>query len=102
MEPEIRFFRTPDSLRIAYGTTGNGPFLIFVPALFSHVTVGMEHPAVKSFFGQLSQNRTVVFYDKHGCGLSERERTDFSLESEVRLLEAFVAHLKVKRFAILV
>ena len=34
MEPGIRFFRTPDSLRIAYGTTGNGPFLIFVPALF--------------------------------------------------------------------
>ena len=39
-------------------------------------------------------------YDKQGCGLSERSRTDFSLESEIRPLETVVDHLKLKRFAL--
>ncbi len=47
-----------------------------------------------------TQNHTFVTYDKQGCGLSERSRTDFSLESEVRSLEAVVDHLKLKRFAL--
>jgi len=34
------------------------------------------------------------------CGLSERSRNDFSIESEIRTLEAVVDHLKLKRFAL--
>jgi pimeloyl-ACP methyl ester carboxylesterase len=45
-------------------------------------------------------NQTFLFYDKHGCGLSERNRTEFTLESEVRPLEAVIDHLKLKRFAL--
>jgi pimeloyl-ACP methyl ester carboxylesterase len=38
----------------------------------------------------------VVRYDKHGCGLSERNRTDFSLEPEVRSIDAVARKLGLK------
>jgi pimeloyl-ACP methyl ester carboxylesterase len=42
----------------------------------------------------------VVRYDRHGCGLSDRNRTDFSLESEVRTIEALVKKLELKSFVL--
>jgi pimeloyl-ACP methyl ester carboxylesterase len=38
----------------------------------------------------------VVRCDKHGCGLSERNRTDFSLGPEVRSIDAIVEKLGLK------
>ena len=38
----------------------------------------------------------VVRYDRHGCGLSDRNRTDFSLDSEIRTIEAIVKELELK------
>jgi pimeloyl-ACP methyl ester carboxylesterase len=42
----------------------------------------------------------VVRYDKHGCGLSDRNRTDFSLDPEVRTIEAIVKKLELKSFVL--
>jgi pimeloyl-ACP methyl ester carboxylesterase len=43
----------------------------------------------------------LVCYDRPGTGLSDRNRTGFSLDSELRDLEIVVDHLKLKRFALL-
>jgi pimeloyl-ACP methyl ester carboxylesterase len=43
----------------------------------------------------------VVTYDKRGAGLSDRNRIDFSLDSELRDLEAVIDHLKLKRLVLL-
>jgi len=42
-----------------------------------------------------------VCYDRPGTGLSDRNRTEFSLDSELRDLEIVVDHLKLKRFVLL-
>jgi pimeloyl-ACP methyl ester carboxylesterase len=55
---------------------------------------------MQAFFKRLAVNHTIVKYDKHGCGLSDRDRTEFSLEKEVRDLEAIIDHLKLQRFAL--
>jgi len=100
MEQQIRFCATPDGVRVAYSTVGQGPAVVIVPGWISHLQLYAELPALRALRGKLARNHTLVAYDKYGCGLSERSRTDFSLESELRPLEAVVDHLKLRRFAL--
>jgi len=100
IDRQIRFCTTVDGVRIAYSSVGQGPAIIIVPGWISHLQLSVELPAFRAFWGKLARSHTLVAYDKHGCGLSERSRTDFSLESEVRPLEAVVDYLKLKRFAL--
>ena len=55
-----------------------------------------EEPRVRDFWDAIGRHHQVVRYDKHGCGLSDRNRTDFSLDSEVRTIEAIVKELGLK------
>src|SRR3712207_5250892 len=71
------------------------------PGWVSHLERWWEHAGYRRFIEALARRHTVVRYDKHGCGLSDRHRADFSLDSEVRQLEAVVGHLKLPRFALL-
>ncbi len=101
MEQQIRFCKTADGVRIAYSTLGQGPAIVHVPGWISHLQRFWEHPAAQLFLEKATRYHTFITFDKYGCGLSERNRTDFSQESEVRVLEAVVDHLKLKRFALL-
>jgi len=100
IEQHIQFCTTVDGVRIAYSMVGHGPFLVFPPAWVSHLQLQWEHPSAREYLEKGTRNHTFLLYDKHGCGLSERNRTEFTLESEVRPLEAVIDHLKLKRFAL--
>ena len=100
MEQQIRFCKTADGVRIAYSTMGEGPAVVWVPGWISHLQLQWEPPAAKPFLEKVTRYHTLITYDRYGCGLSERNRTDFSPESEVRVLEAVVDHLKLKHFAL--
>jgi class 3 adenylate cyclase/pimeloyl-ACP methyl ester carboxylesterase len=100
LEPEIRFCVTPEGVRIAYCTLGQGPAVVMVPGWISHLQLYAELPLSRIFWQKIARHHTLVAYDKHGCGLSDRSRTDFSLESELRPLEAVIGHLQLKRFAL--
>src|SRR4030042_3855481 len=98
IDQHIQFCTTIDGVRIAYSMVGQGPFLVIPPAWVSHLQLQWEHPSARDYLEKGTRTQTFLFYDKHGCGLSERNRTEFTLESEVRPLEAVIAHLKLKRF----
>ncbi|OGP50259.1 MAG: hypothetical protein A2Y79_00775 [Deltaproteobacteria bacterium RBG_13_43_22] len=100
MEQEIRFCMTVDGVRIAYSTMGQGPALVMVPGWISHLQLMWDHSAAKPFLEKATRYHTFITYDKYGCGLSERNRTDFSQESELRVLEAVVDYFKLKRLAL--
>jgi class 3 adenylate cyclase/pimeloyl-ACP methyl ester carboxylesterase len=100
IDQNIQFCTTIDGVRIAYSMVGQGPFLVIPPGWVSHLQLQWEHPSARDYLEKGTRNQTFLFYDKHGCGLSERNRTDFTLESEVRPLEAVIDHLKLKRFAL--
>ena len=97
---QIKFCTTVDGVRIAYSIVGQGPILVIPPAWVSHLQLQWEHPSARDYLEKGTRTQTFLFYDKHGCGLSERNRTEFTLESEVRPLEAVIDHLKLKRFAL--
>lgn len=100
IDQQIQFCTTVDGVRIAYSMVGQGPFLVIPPGWISHLQLQWEHPSARDYLEKGTRNQTFLFYDKHGCGLSERDRTEFTLESEVRPLEAVIDHLKLKRFAL--
>ena len=59
----------------------------------SHLGLEWEEPRVRDFWETIGRHHIVVRYDKHGCGLSDRNRTDFSLDFEIRPIEAIVKEL---------
>jgi len=60
-----------------------------------------EDQLAQQFWGQLAQKATVISYDKHGCGQSDRDRTAFTLEAELLDLEALIRHLSLEKFSLL-
>src|SRR5262249_48668973 len=96
---QIGFCSTADGVRIAYATVGSGPALI-VSQPVSHLGLEWEEPRVRDFWETIGQHHMVVRYDSQGCGLSDRNRTDFSLDSEVRTIEAIVKELRLKSFVL--
>jgi len=101
MKPQIGFCVRSDGVHIAYMTVGEGPALVLPQGWINHLELMWEQPAFRSLYQKLARHHTVVLYDKHGTGLSDRDRTDFTLESELRDLEAVINHLRLKHFALL-
>ncbi len=100
MDLPIRFCTTPSGARIAYATIGEGPPLVWCPKWISHLERLWAHPAFRTFIRTLAQHRTVILYDRYGCGLSDRDRTDFSAVADMAVLEALVDHLELARFTL--
>jgi pimeloyl-ACP methyl ester carboxylesterase len=96
MQQQIGFCSTADGARIAYATVGAGPALVVVPYAPCHLGLEWEEPRVRDFWESIGSHHLVVRYDKHGCGLSDRNRTDFSLDPDVRSIEAIVKNLGLK------
>jgi pimeloyl-ACP methyl ester carboxylesterase len=69
--------------------------------MVSHQELMWQEPGYRRFWERLANHHTLVCYDRPGTGLSDRNRTGFSLDSELRDLEIVVDHLKLKRFALL-
>jgi pimeloyl-ACP methyl ester carboxylesterase len=101
MEQQIRFCINTDGLRIAYTSVGRGPPLVVVPPWLSHQELSWQVPAFCRFCEKLAQHHTLVQYDRAGTGLSDRKRTDFSLDSDVRDIETVIDHLKLKRLTLM-
>lgn len=99
--PRIRFFTGARGQRIAYAIAGSGPPLVLPAWWVSHVERDWADPRFRAFFEPLARRHTVVRYDRPGVGLSVRERSDFSMRSEVAVLEALVDHLGFERISLL-
>ena len=88
---ELRYTRRSDGARTAYGVMGNGPVLVMPPGALSHLEWYMgDTQAHEQFCARLAAHRTLVLYDRHGCGLSDRNRTDFTFEDDMKDVEAVI------------
>jgi pimeloyl-ACP methyl ester carboxylesterase/DNA-binding CsgD family transcriptional regulator len=80
--------RLSDGTAIEYDVTGRGPTVVYVPGWVSHLELGWAVPAERRFYEGLATGRTLVRYDRPGCGLSgPAERTDVA-ELELEVLAA--------------
>ena len=101
LEQKIRFCTSSDGVRIAHATVGTGPPLVKAANWLSHLEFDMQSPVWRHWIRELSRDHTLVRYDERGCGLSERDIDEFSLDAWVRDLEAVVDALELERFPLL-
>ena len=87
---DIQYARRADGAATAYATIGAGPVLIHPPGFTSHLEWFGAAPGVSRYLRRLAEYRTVVLYDRHGCGFSDRNRTDFTFEDDMQDMEAVV------------
>ena len=92
---------TADGLRLAYSIGGQGPALVTPAPWISHQELIWQEAVYRRFWERLAKRHTVVTYDRPGTGLPDRNRTYFTLESELQDLETVIDHLKLKRLALL-
>jgi pimeloyl-ACP methyl ester carboxylesterase/DNA-binding CsgD family transcriptional regulator len=98
---QIRFCTSSDGVRIAYATSGNGPPLVKVGTWMTHVELDWESSVWRPWLRELSRDHTFLRYDSRGCGLSDREVAELSVEAWVRDLEAVADAAGIERFPLL-
>jgi pimeloyl-ACP methyl ester carboxylesterase/DNA-binding CsgD family transcriptional regulator len=101
MGQEVRFCSARDGTRIAYAVHGHGPPLVRTATWLTHLEYDWESPVWKHWLAALGETHTFLRYDERGCGLSDRDVQDFSLETRVGDLEAVVDAAGFERFALL-
>jgi predicted ATPase/serine/threonine protein kinase/DNA-binding SARP family transcriptional activator/alpha-beta hydrolase superfamily lysophospholipase len=100
-EQQIRFCTAPDEVRIAYGQMGVGPLLIKAGNPLNHLEYDLQSPIWRHWWTGLAEHYTFVRYDERGCGLSDRNVADYSMDAWVGDLEAVVDQLNAPRFTLL-
>ena len=101
MKQHVRFCTARDGLRLAYAVHGSGPPLVRVATWLSHLELEWESPVWRHWLRQLGDRHTVVRYDERGCGLSDTNIGDPSVDVWVGDLETVVDTAGLDRFALL-
>jgi pimeloyl-ACP methyl ester carboxylesterase len=98
---EIRICRSSDGVRLADATHGDGPVLVKVANWLTHLDHDWRSPLWRHWLHELGARHRLVRYDERGCGLSDRDVQDFSLDAWVRDLEAVLDDLQLERVPLL-
>jgi pimeloyl-ACP methyl ester carboxylesterase/DNA-binding CsgD family transcriptional regulator len=83
---------------IAYAVSGSGPPLVYVSGWLSHLEMSWALPSERAFYEALADGRTLIRYDKPGCGLSAAVSRPYTLPGELAALREVVAANRLERF----
>jgi pimeloyl-ACP methyl ester carboxylesterase/DNA-binding CsgD family transcriptional regulator len=101
MEQKIRFCTAADGVRIAYAVAGDGAPLVKAANYLTHLEHDWSGPVWRHWLEGLAREHTLVRYDERGCGLSDWDVSDLSMDAWVRDLEAVVDAAGLDRFPLL-
>lgn len=101
MDQDIRFCRTADGVQLAYAVSGEGPPLVMAATWLTHLEHQWRSLAWRPWLDAFGQEYRVLRHDSRGCGLSDRDAPNLSLESWVTDLTRVVDAAGFERFAIL-
>src|SRR5205085_7152729 len=86
----IRFCRSADGTRLAFSVTGEGPPLVRMPHWLTHLEYECLSPVWQPWVATLERDHTLLRMDGRGCGLSDRDVANTSLEATLQDVEAVV------------
>lgn len=72
-----------DGVRLAYAVVGEGPPLVVMHGVISHLEAEWRLPPQRSFLERLARHHTVLRYDPRGLGFSDRSPGSYSLDRAV-------------------
>jgi pimeloyl-ACP methyl ester carboxylesterase/DNA-binding CsgD family transcriptional regulator len=86
----VRYVRASDGVRLAWADLGSGPPLVRAATWLTHLEHDVESPVWKHWIEFLSKHFRYVRYDERGCGMSDWDARDLSIDSWVGDLESVV------------
>ena len=101
LRQEIRFCTAADGTRLAYASVGSGPPLVRAAHWITHLDYDWQSPVWHHWLVGLARGRTLIRYDERGCGLSDHDPPEQSLDAWVLDLETVVDDLGLDRFPLL-
>ena len=101
LRQQIRFARSRDGVRLAFGSSGSGPALIKAATWLSHIEYDWQSPVWRHLLHALSAHFTFVRYDERGCGLSDWAVDDLSFNAWLVDLETVADASGHAQFALL-
>ena len=91
----VEYLQKRNGARIAYAGTGSGsPLVVIPPWVFD---MEMSHSLVTPMIDPLRLDHRLLFYDKQGTGLSDRELDDWRFERHAEELLEVLDQLEVER-----
>jgi pimeloyl-ACP methyl ester carboxylesterase/DNA-binding CsgD family transcriptional regulator len=97
----VGFCTSSDDVQLAYAVHGQGPPIVKAPNWLTHLDHDWRSPVWRHWLERLGERNTVIRHDERGCGLSDRDVTDFALDRSVADLETVVDASGVDRFTLL-
>ena len=100
-ELQIQYARTSDGVSIAYTTTGEGPPVLYCAGHNVSMEYALSGTGQPGFwFPKLPAHTRLTIFDNAGIGASQRDVSDFSLDAQVRAIEAVAARLADEQFTL--
>jgi pimeloyl-ACP methyl ester carboxylesterase/DNA-binding CsgD family transcriptional regulator len=92
----IRYVRTEDGVQLAWADAGTGPVMIKAANWLTHLEYEWESPVWRHWIRFFSDNFRYIRYDERGCGMTDRNVGDLSLERWVEDMEDVVAAAELR------
>ena len=97
---EVRFCTTTDDIRLAYTVYGSGYPVVKTGNFISHQELEWGNTLLWPMIRDLSARYSVVSYDGRGTGLSDRDVSEFSLDTMVEDMETVIDANKLEKFSV--
>jgi pimeloyl-ACP methyl ester carboxylesterase len=101
VEQRIAGARLRDGTEVAYAVAGHGPNLVYAQGWLTHLELSWAFPPERGFYEALARGRTLLRYEKPGCGLSRGMTRELSMELELEILAAVTQAAGADRFDLL-
>jgi pimeloyl-ACP methyl ester carboxylesterase/DNA-binding CsgD family transcriptional regulator len=98
---QVRFCTATDGVRLAYAVHGSGPPIVRPATWLTHLEYDWESPVWRHWLEALADGHSLVRYDERGCGLSDRDVREISVDIWVSDLETVVDAAGLERFSLL-
>jgi pimeloyl-ACP methyl ester carboxylesterase/DNA-binding CsgD family transcriptional regulator len=97
----LRYCRTSDGVTLAMRSVGRGPLIIKAANWLGNLQADAQLPSTRHWVDHMALTHELLWYDARGCGLSDREVDELSLDAWVRDLEAVADASGQERFVLL-
>ena len=87
----IRYVRTTDGVQLAWAEAGTGPVMIKAANWLTHLEYEWESPVWRHWIRFFTDHFRYIRHDERGCGMTDWNVGDLSLDRWVEDLEAVVA-----------
>ncbi|MGH8243523.1 MAG: alpha/beta fold hydrolase [Steroidobacteraceae bacterium] len=102
MKQQVHYVETADHVQLAWAETGRGPPLVKAATWLTHLQYDSESPVWAHWVRFLGDHYRYIRFDERGCGMSDWNAGDLTLQRWVEDLEAVVDAAGIDRpFALL-